>query len=63
MRMKDDNRCGFKGVFLDHSGRYRARITVNYRKVHLGRFDTPQEAHAAYISAAKKFYGQFARAN
>jgi len=63
MRMRDSNRVGFKGVILCRdTGRYRARIMVNYRDVHLGRFDTPEEAHAAYIEAAKKYCGEFARA-
>jgi len=62
MRMKN-NRTGFKGVIFDpYTRRYRARIRVNYRNVHLGRFDTAEEAHAAYAAAAKKYFGEFARA-
>lgn len=32
-------------------GRWAAQIQVNGRKVHLGLFDTREEAHAAYLSA------------
>lgn len=33
------------------SGRYSACIKVNYRKIHLGTFDSPGQAHAAYLHA------------
>lgn len=29
--------------------RFRAQITVNGRTVHIGMFDTPEDAHAAYL--------------
>lgn len=60
-KMKNSNRLGFKGVVFC-SGSYRARIKVNYRSVHLGRFNTAEKAHAAYVAAAKKYFGDFARA-
>jgi hypothetical protein len=40
--------------------RFVARIKVNYRCIHLGYFDTPEEAHAAYVEAARKYFGEFA---
>jgi hypothetical protein len=55
-----DNSTGYKGVSLVR-GRYRARIRVNYRGLHLGYFKTPEEAHAAYTLAAKKLFGAYAR--
>ena len=56
-----DNTSGFKGVdFYRRTGRYRARIEVDGRKLDLGTYDTPQEAHAAYCAAAKKLHGEFA---
>jgi hypothetical protein len=57
-----NNTSGFKGVRLSRSGRYRARIAVNKKRIALGSFDTPEEAHDAYCRAAKKFFGEFARA-
>lgn len=52
------NTSGFKGVNR-HEGRWVARILVNKKRVHLGRFDTPEEAYQAYLQAAHKFHGQF----
>ena len=43
--------------------KFRARITVNGKRLHLGSFDTPEQAAKAYDSAAKKFHGQFASTN
>ena len=61
-RRPRDNSSGYKGVFLCRgSGRWRARVGKGGRKIHLGTFDTPEAAHAAYVVAARKLYGEFAR--
>jgi len=52
-----------KGAYKRPNGKYRAIIGVKRRLIHLGSFDTAAEAHAAYIKAAKKYYGEFARAS
>jgi len=55
-----NNTSGFKGV--SRVGRkYRACIHANRRRIHLGCFDTPEEAHAAYCNAAREVHGEFAR--
>lgn len=57
-----NNRTGYKGVTPWFNGRYRAQIKKNGRVRHLGVFDCPKEAHAAYCSAASELHGEFARA-
>lgn len=37
-------------------GRWRAQIKVDGKKLHLGMFDTPEEAHAAYLEAKRKHH-------
>lgn len=51
-----------KGVTARPDGRYRARIRVDGKLIHLGYFNTPRAANAAYAVAAKKYFGDFARA-
>lgn len=53
---------GYKGVRAQ-GRRFAARITVNYREVHLGRFASPDEAARAYDRAAVEHFGRFARLN
>jgi len=56
-----NNRLGIKGV-CRHQGRYRSYISKGRKKIHLGMFDTPEDAHAAYCEAAERLHGAFARA-
>ena len=53
---------GLKGVsFSKPTGKWMARIRMNYKRLWLGLFDTPEEASAAYIEAAKRLHGEFAK--
>lgn len=63
-RRSSRNKTGFKGVsYFIPKGKYRASITLNGIQHHLGYFENPTEAHAAYRSSASARYGQFARFN
>lgn len=59
--MMSNNTSGYKGVFWNTARKkWNAKINVNKKQVHLGYFNTPEEAHAAYCEAAKKYHGEFA---
>jgi hypothetical protein len=51
---------GFKGVAHAKGGHFRAYITKNQKRIELGTFKTPEEAHAAYIAVARGLFGEFA---
>ncbi|WP_312011350.1 MULTISPECIES: AP2 domain-containing protein [unclassified Bradyrhizobium] len=62
-RMHRNNASGLKGASWDARRRkWRAHIEVSGLKKHLGYFDTPEAAHAAYCAAATDVHGEFARA-
>lgn len=53
----------FKGVFLLPGGSWRARITSNYKGIHIGCFASAKEAALAYDKAASELFGEFAMTN
>src|SRR5262249_10837113 len=53
---------GFKGV-ASHGARWRARITVNGQRLHLGAWDNPTDAALAYDAAAARYFGEYAYLN
>jgi hypothetical protein len=61
MKMRSDNSTGLKGVERKRS-KFAARIRHEGVRHNLGVFDTAEEAHAAYFSAAQRLFGEFARA-
>lgn len=54
----------FKGVcWVKSQGRWRAYITVDRRRIHLGRYFDEEQAARAYDRAAVEHFGEFARLN
>lgn len=63
-RAGKNNNSGYKGVHFHKGGkRWRAQITVDYKVISLGYFDTAESAALAYNEAASKYYGEFAKLN
>jgi len=61
-KLRANNNSGLKGVgFHKATGKWRARVTINYIQYHLGSFDTPELAHEAYTKKAKELHGVFYR--
>ncbi len=52
----------YKGI-CKHNNGWCARITVNWKQIHLGYFHTPEEAYACYVQATKTYHKNFARAD
>ena len=49
------NKSGFIGV-IAHQGRWRASITINSKTRRIGDYNTPEEAHEAYLAAKRAFH-------
>lgn len=49
------NKTGLLGVQVHH-GKYRATINVAGTQIRLGRFDTKEEAHEAYLKAKRRIH-------
>lgn len=63
-RIAKNNTSGVKGI-IKEKGRtkWRARIRFHGKLLHLGAFDTKEEAAAAYASNAQRYFGEFARSS
>ena len=52
-----DNQTGLLGVTPHSGGKYfTAEIRANRKRHYLGCFDTPEQAHAAYMEAKKRLH-------
>lgn len=61
-KVRKDSEAGIRGVrFHKRIKRWQARIQVLGKSKHLGYFDTPELAAAAYKKAALILHGEFAK--
>lgn len=55
--LRSDNTSGFLGVsWFKRDSNWKAQIRLNGTSYSLGYFDTPEEAHAAYLAAKKNLH-------
>jgi hypothetical protein len=60
--IRTTNNSGYRGVSWHRPlSKWRAQIHTDGRGQHLGYYDTPQEASAAYEQAARRVHGGFYR--
>ena len=56
-RVRVDSQTGLMGVSHDkRRGTWSSRIKVHEKKVWLGRFESPEDAHAAYLAAKRRLH-------
>lgn len=61
VRVGARNTSGFKGVSWNRSCmKWSAHIRAGGKSKYLGLFESAEDAHAAYVLAASRFYGEFA---
>lgn len=54
-----NKRSKYKGVVIKKNGLICAQITCDKKVRHLGTFKTEEDAHRAYVEAAKQLHGEF----
>ncbi len=59
---KTTSKTGYTGVYFENK-KYRAIITANGKAMHIGMYNTPEEAARAYNKKAKELFGDEARLN
>lgn len=64
MHTHKSNMLGVKGISQPTTKRgYFARITVNYKQIYLGYFQTLEEAKEVRLAAEIKYFGDYRRKN
>jgi hypothetical protein len=62
--VRKNNTSGKKGVsWHKATGKWQATMTHNYKSIHIGLYDTVEEAAVAYDQVAKQLSGEFAYTN
>ena len=61
-KRKTSSKTGYTGVYSENN-RFRAVISVNRKSVHIGMFNTPEEAALAYNKKSKELFGENGKQN
>ena len=61
-KRKSSSRAGYTGVYKEGK-RYRAVISVDRKSLHLGMYDTPEEAALVYNKKSRELYGAEGKQN
>jgi len=61
-KRKTRSKTGYTGVYQENS-RYRAVISINKKTMHIGMYDTPEEAALAYNAKSKEIFGEEGKIN
>lgn len=62
VKIQRNNTSGFKGVTYEKNrNKWKASIYDGTRRINLGRFNSPEDAHLAYKTKAIELFGEFAR--
>ncbi len=59
---KTSSKTGYTGVYQENN-RYRAVISIDRKSMHIGMFDTAEEAALAYNKKSKEIYGDQGKLN
>jgi hypothetical protein len=57
-RSRVQNKSGYRGVYREKNGCFRATIYINKKRVHIGMFKTAEEAAKAYEKYALENFGE-----
>ena len=63
-KVRSDNPYGYKGVtYHKASGKYAAQTMKDQVRIHIGLFDTPEQAATAYNQKIEELFGDYAVKN
>jgi hypothetical protein len=58
--LRKNNTSGFKGVYQDKIyKKWIAKINIDGKRIHLGRFNTKEESYEKYCQACKKYHKKY----
>ncbi len=61
-KRKTSSKTGYTGVYRENK-RYRAVISIKGKSMHLGMYDTPEEAALAYNKKSRELFGDDGKIN